>query len=133
IVKDILPISEILRQGLNRYEQRVEQKQEPEEIQDPLETLKGKLDLLTFEVLKRSKYEVREGKVIFHIREKDLTQEERNKIKAINPRIEFVIEKEERKEGSLPPFAEKVKDLFGAKVISHEKRDKGKDASGKGS
>ncbi len=133
IVKDILPISEILKKGLNIYEQKTEQKQESEDIKDPLETLRGKLDLLTFEVLKRSKYEIKEDKVVFYIKEKDLTQEEMKKIKAINPKIEFVIEREEEEGGSLPPFAEKVKDLFGAKVISHEKRDKGKGTSGKSS
>lgn len=133
IVKDILPISEILKKGLNIYEQKTEQKQESEDIKDPLETLRGKLNLLTFEVLKRSKYEIKEDKVVFYIKEKDLTQEEMKKIKAINPKIEFVIEREEEEGGSLPPFAEKVKDLFGAKVISHEKRDKGKGTSGKSS
>ncbi|MFN3598281.1 MAG: DNA polymerase III subunit gamma/tau [Aquificaceae bacterium] len=133
IVKDILPISEILKKGLNRYEQKIEQKQESEDIKDPLETLRGKLDLLTFEVLKRSKYEIKEDKVLFYIKEKDLTQEEMKKIKAINPKIEFVIEREEEEGGSIPPFAEKVKDLFGAKLISHEKRDKGKGTSGKSS
>ena len=31
-----------------------------------------------------------------------------------------------KENASLPPFAEKIKDMFGAKIISHEQRDKGK-------
>ena len=66
-------------------------------------------------------------------REGSLTQEDINKLKAINPKTDFVIEKIEKENASLPPIAEKIKDMFGAKIISHEQRDKGKGASGKSS
>lgn len=125
IIRDILPISELLKYNPS-------QKPVKEEI-DPLSAFKDKVDTLTLEILKRSRYEVKEEKVVFYIREGNLSKEEIVRLKAINPKVEFVVEAKEKEENSLPPFVERVKDMFSAKIISHEQRDKGKGASGKSS
>lgn len=139
IIKDILPISDLIKYGLSIDPKTAQSKEEKiteqtkEEDVDPLEIFRDKLDLLTFEVLKRSKYQLKEGKIVFYIKEGDLTSEDINKIKAISPKVEFVVEAKEKEPESLPPFVEKVKDMFSAKVITHEQRNKGKGPSGKGS
>jgi len=140
IIKDILPISQLLKYGLQvKVEEKPEDKAEEEKKTqedlkiDPLEAFEGKVDTLTFEILRRSRYEIKEDRVVFYVEEGSLTQEDINKLKAINPKTDFVIEKIEKENASLPPFAEKIKDMFGAKIISHEQRDKGKGASGKSS
>lgn len=131
IVKDILPIGELLS---HLSSQRVsgESKSQEEAKEDPLKDLEGKLDTLILEVLRRSRREFKGDKVVFYIREGELKEQDMQKIRALNPRIDFLIETE-KEEGSLPPFVEKVKDIFGAKLISHEQRGKGKGTSGKGS
>lgn len=119
IIKDILPLSELLKA----------RKPEIPTKTDPLETLRGKLDTLTFEALKRLRYQVQDDRLVFYLKEGELSQEQMQKIRAAYPTVDFVVEIREEGEEKLPPFVEKVKDLFGAKVISHEKRDKGKDTA----
>ncbi|MCS6998316.1 MAG: DNA polymerase III subunit gamma/tau [Aquificaceae bacterium] len=133
IVKDIVPISELLKYGVQPSEgEKKPQGKKEEHQEDPIKLLEGRLDTLTLEVLKRSRCERKEGGFLFYIKEGDLTSEEMNKIRALERRIDFVVELKKEEGGALPPFAEKVKDMFGAKVISHEQRSKGKGPSGKG-
>lgn len=54
-----------------------------------------------------------------------------NKIKARFPEVDFKILPFRDMQEELPEFSQKVKDLFGAKVIKHGKSDKGKGTSGK--
>ncbi|MCS6957529.1 MAG: DNA polymerase III subunit gamma/tau [Aquificaceae bacterium] len=131
IIKEIVPLTELYKMGLSQKVSSAQEQRE-ENREDPIKLLENKIETLTLEALKRSKYEVSENRIIFYIKEGDISPEDRNRIKAIDPRIEFVIE-ESKEEGGLPPFAEKVKDIFGAKIISHEKRGKGKGSSGKSS
>ncbi|MFN4319538.1 MAG: DNA polymerase III subunit gamma/tau [Aquificaceae bacterium] len=128
IIKDILPISQLLRY----VQEKAEDKAQEEQKIDPLQFFEGKVDTLTFEILKRSRYELKGDRVVFYIEEGSLTQEEVNRLKAINPKADFVMEERQKGSATLPPFVEKVKDMFGAKIISHEQRDKGKGPSGKG-
>ncbi len=136
IVKDILPIGELIRylsspkpsESTERQEASQETKQE-----DPFEPLEGKLDTLLMEFLRRSRYEQRGDRFVFFVKKGDLTEQDIQRVKALNPRIDFVLEADQPEEGGLPPFVEKVKDMFGAKIISHEQRGKGKGSTGKGS
>ncbi len=136
IVKDILPIGELIRylsspkpsESTERQEASKETKQE-----DPFEPLEGKLDTLLMEFLRRSRYEQKDDRFVFFIKKGDLTEQDIQRVKALNPRIDFVLEADQPEEGGLPPFVEKVKDMFGAKIISHEQRRKGKGSTGKGS
>lgn len=133
IVKDILPITELIKYLQNpQTAPPPVQEQTPSE-EDPIKTLEGKLDILLLEALKRSRYERRGDRIVFFVKEGDLTQQDMQKIKSINPKIDFQVQKEEATQQELPPFVEKVKDIFGAKIVSHEQRDKGKGTSGKGS
>lgn len=132
IVKDIVPISDLIKYGLSSNPRINQAEEKREEVVDPFKVLESKLDKLTFEILKRSKYEIKGDVITFYIREKDLSAEDMNKIKAIYPKVEFFVEAEEKGPEGLPPFVEKVKDMFSAKIISHEQRDKGKGSSGKG-
>ncbi|MEN3028659.1 MAG: DNA polymerase III subunit gamma/tau [Aquificaceae bacterium] len=133
IVKDIVPISELLKYGIQPAgEEKELQGKKEEQEKEPLKLLEGRLDTLTLEVLRRSRCERKEGRFIFYIREGDLTGEEMNRVRALEPRVDFVVEVRKEEGGGIPPFVEKVKDMFGAKVISHEQRGKGKGPSGKG-
>ena len=132
IVKDIVPIGDLIKYGLSSNPRTDQAEEKREEVVDPFKVLESKLDKLTFEILKRSKYEIKGDVITFYIREKDLSAEDMNRIKAIYPKVEFFVEAEEKGSEGLPPFVEKVKDMFSAKIISHEQRDKGKGSSGKG-
>ncbi len=132
IVKDIVPISDLIKYGLSSNPRINQAEEKREEVVNPFKVLESKLDKLTFEILKRSKYEIKGDVITFYIREKDLSAEDMNRIKAIYPKVEFFVEAEEKGAEGLPPFVEKVKDMFSAKIISHEQRDKGKGSSGKG-
>ncbi len=126
IVKDIMSLSELASLLMAQPEKPQSQDTPKEQPKDPFEELRGKLDRLTFEALKRSKHELKEDKLIFYIKEGDLSKEQIEKVKTLFPKVEFVVEAQEKKEEELPEFTKKVKDLFGAKIVSHE-RDKGKD------
>ncbi|RMH02754.1 MAG: DNA polymerase III subunit gamma/tau, partial [Aquificota bacterium] len=126
IVKDIMSLSELASLLMAQPEKPQAQDTPKEQPKDPFEELRGKLDRLTFEALKRSKHELKEDKLIFYIKEGDLSREQIEKVKTLFPKVEFVVEAQEKKEEELPEFTKKVKDLFGAKIVSHE-RDKGKD------
>ncbi|MCX8060011.1 MAG: DNA polymerase III subunit gamma/tau [Aquificaceae bacterium] len=130
IIKDIVPIGELLK-GLSPSPSAKEEAETTKKT-DPIELLEGRLDTFTLEVLRRARHEKREDKFLFYIKEGELTQEEINRIKTLEPRIDFVVEAKAEQEG-LPAFAEKLKDMFGAKVISHEQRGKGKGPPDKGS
>ncbi len=132
IVKDIVPISDLIKYSLSSNPRINQAEEKREEVVNPFKVLESKLDKLTFEILKRSKYEIKGDVITFYIREKDLSAEDMNRIKAIYPKVEFSVEAEEKGAEGLPPFVEKVKDMFSAKIISHEQRDKGKGSSGKG-
>ncbi len=135
IIKDILPIGELIRyMSSERPVEPTQKQQTTQEIEqeDPFKPLEGKLDILLMEALKRSRYEVKGDKFVFFVKRGDLTDQDTQKIKALNPKIDFVVE-EKQEESGIPPFVEKVKDIFGAKIVSHEKRSKGKGSSGKSS
>jgi len=135
IIKDILPIGELIRYMSSERPVEPTQKEQTKketEQENPFKPLEGKLDILLMEALKRSKYEVKGDKFVFFVRKGDLTEQDMQKIKALNPKIDFVVEEKEE-EGGLPSFVEKVKDIFGAKIVSHEQRGKGKGSSGKSS
>ncbi len=128
VVKDILPITELLK--VSKPSQKKEETEKEEEKEDPFDVLKKNLDTLTYEALKRLRH-VREGdRLVFYLKEGELSKEDIARVKAVYPKVEFVVEISSEQEESLPPFVEKVKDLFGAKVVSHEKRGKGKGSSG---
>lgn len=135
LIKDLVSLSELvsmLRSGvaLKPEEEKVQeaQKEPTQEQKDPFEELKKNLDRLTFEALRRAKHELKEDRLVFYIKEGDLSKEQMEKVRAVFPKVEFVVEALEKKEEELPEFTKKVKDLFGAKIVSHE-RDKGKGAS----
>jgi len=127
-----MPVGELLKYLQSPQSSSAVVQEQSERQEDPLKSLEGKLDTLVMEVLRRSRYEFKEDRLVFYIREKDLTEQDMQRIRSINPRIDFVVEKAQEESG-LPPFVEKVKDMFGAKIISHEQRGKSKGASGKGS
>ncbi|MDW8434024.1 MAG: DNA polymerase III subunit gamma/tau [Aquificaceae bacterium] len=131
VLKDVLSIRELLNQITTpKAQTEVKTQEVKQEKSDPFKIFEGKLDTLTLETLKRSRWEWVEDRLVFYLKEKDLTQEDINKIKGIEPRVDFVFEAEEEEPAGLPPFAEKIRDMFGAKVVSHEQRGKGKGSSG---
>ncbi|MDW8096472.1 MAG: DNA polymerase III subunit gamma/tau, partial [Aquificaceae bacterium] len=131
VLKDVLSIRELLNQITTpKAQTEVKTQEVKQEKPDPFKIFEGKLNTLTLETLKRSRWEWVEDRLVFYLKEKDLTQEDINKIKGIEPRVDFVFETEEEEPAGLPPFAEKIRDMFGAKVVSHEQRGKGKGSSG---
>ncbi|MCS7171251.1 MAG: DNA polymerase III subunit gamma/tau [Aquificaceae bacterium] len=136
IVKEIVPISELLKRGFpqgGEEEEKGVMEEKGKEEDDPFKPFEGKLNTLTLEVLKRSKWERSGERLVFYLKEGDLTDEEMNRVRHLEPKVEFVVEAKRDEDSALPPFVEKVRDMFGAKVISHEQRGKGKGSSGKSS
>ncbi|ADC89543.1 DNA polymerase III, subunits gamma and tau [Thermocrinis albus DSM 14484] len=114
LVRDILPLSELLNIG------------KVSDISPSLwQQLKSSLSSFDVAALERLRREEKEGKLIFYGTKEDLKVVEMEKIKARFPFVEFVEEGKKEEEGEIPPFVQKVKETFTAKVIKHE-RDKGK-------
>ncbi|MFN3813721.1 MAG: DNA polymerase III subunit gamma/tau [Aquificaceae bacterium] len=127
IVKDILPIRSLLNV------ESLSSKQEVIKISKEglFKEIESTLGVLQAEVLKRQSSRDEGDKIIFSISESDLKSLDVDKIKANFPMVEFeVVASPKPEKEDMPEFSKKVKDLFGGKVIRHEKGNKGKGASG---
>lgn len=130
IVKDIISIKDLFK-ITNPYLSNEAPTQEGTLREKILKGVEETFGVLEAERLKKFEVEEEKGKITFLVPESEIKTVDMNKIKARFPEVDFKILPFRDMQEELPEFSQKVKDLFGAKVIKHGKSDKGKGTSGK--
>ena len=125
IVKDIVSISELPNYLTAKTAEEVSEKQVKEESKNLAEEFFEKaqdvLKKTEYNLLKSLSYTVEGNKLVFTVKSDDLKVLDVERIKKHFPFVEFSVVSTEEEKG-LPEFAQKVKDLFGGKVIKHESK-----------
>lgn len=132
IVKDILPVEELLKGTITAIQKSDAPLKENQSLKEKiLKEVEKAFGVLEAEKLKKLSAKEGGGKVVFLVPEEDVKTVQISKIKARFPEVNFEIIPSENKSKELPEFSQKVKDLFSAKVIKHGKSNKSEGSSDK--